>query len=105
MRLHLTYLAVPALILLAGCDQSMMMGGGQVPGDAGVVGSGTNTNVGAINADTAAASPQGIVAAQLATPNHASDCERLALTIQQSDSTEVERQHAIEEQQRIGCPV
>jgi hypothetical protein len=94
-RLYL--LAVPALILVAGCDETMMA-------DSGTIGSGTNTNVGANNIDTAATTPEGIAAAQIAQPGQAGECERLALVIEDSASTEVARQGAIEDRQRIGCP-
>ena len=104
MRLRLSLLAVPALIVLAGCDESMMMGGGQTAGDAGNLGSGTNTQVGADNIQTTATTPEGILNAQLATPSQATECERLALVIEDSASTEVARQAAIEDRQRIGCP-
>jgi hypothetical protein len=99
MQLRLSLLAVPALILLAGCDESMMLGG-----DAGNIGSGTNTQVGAANIQTTATTPGGVVAAQLAEPSQAGECERLALVIEDSASTEVARQAAIEDRQRIGCP-
>ncbi|EYD75801.1 hypothetical protein Rumeso_02583 [Rubellimicrobium mesophilum DSM 19309] len=104
MQLRLSYLAVPALLLVAGCDESMMMGGGQTAGDAGTIGSGTNTQVGADNIQTTATTPQGILRAQLAEPSQVGECERLALVIEDSASTEVARQAAIEDRQRIGCP-
>lgn len=93
---RLSLVAVPALMLLAGCED--MMGSG------GTIGTGTNTGVGALNVDTAATTPEGIQAAQLAQPSQADDCERLALVIQDSASTEVARQAAIEDRARIGCP-
>jgi hypothetical protein len=93
---RLSLIAVPALVLLAGCDD-MMAGGG-------TMGTGTNTGVGAIDADTTATTPGGIVAAQIAAPGNAGECERLALTIENSDSTEVARQAAIDDRARLGCP-
>jgi hypothetical protein len=93
---RLSLIAVPALVLLAGCDD-MMAGGG-------TMGTGTNTGVGAIDADTTATTPGGIVAAQIAAPGDAGECERLALTIENSDSTEVARQAAIDDRARLGCP-
>jgi len=104
MQLRLSYIAVSALILVAGCDGSMMMGTGQTAGDAGTIGSGTNTQVGADNIQTTATTPQGVLRAQLAAPSQAGECERLALVIEDSTSTEVARQGAIEDRQRIGCP-
>ena len=100
---RLSLLAVPALVLLAGCDESMMMGGATA-GDAGTIGAGANTQVGAANIQTTATTPQGILNAQLAEPGQAGECERLALIIEDSASTEVARQGAIEDRQRIGCP-
>lgn len=94
---RLSVVAVPALLLLAGCED--MMGGG------GTLGTGTNTGIGAIDADTAATTPAGIVAAQIAAPGDAGECERLGLIIEDSDSTEVARQAAIDDRARIGCPV
>lgn len=93
---RLSLVAVPALIFLAGCEDMM--------GSTGTLGSGTNTQVGAANIDTTATTPEGIQRAQLAEPSQAGECEDLALRIEDSESTEVERQAAIEERQRIGCP-
>jgi hypothetical protein len=93
---RLSIIAIPALILLAGCED-MMAGGG-------TIGSGTNTGVGAISADTTGTTPAGVVAAQVATPGDAGECERLALIIEDSASTEVARQAAIDDRARIGCP-
>ena len=104
MRLHLSLLAVPALLFVAGCDESMMMGGGQTAADSGTIGSGANTQVGAANIQTTATTPEGVLNAQLAAPSQAGECERLALVIEDSESTEVARQAAIEDRQRIGCP-
>jgi hypothetical protein len=96
MILRLSILAVPALMLLAGCED--MIGGG------GTLGTGTTTDVGAISVDTTATTPEGIQRAQLAEPSQAGECERLALIIEDSASTEVARQAAIEDRARIGCP-
>ena len=103
MQLRLSLLAIPALFLVAGCDESMMMGGA-APGDSGTIGAGANTQVGADNIQTAATTPAGITATQLAEPSQVGECERLALVIEDSASTEVARQAAIEDRQRIGCP-
>jgi hypothetical protein len=103
MQLRLSFLAVPALILVAGCDEMMMAGGGTA-GDAGTIGAGASTQIGAANVQTSATTPDGIVAAQLAQPSQAGECERLALVIEDAASTEVARQAAIEDRQRIGCP-
>lgn len=94
---RLSLLAVPALLFVAGCEDMMMA-------DSGTIGSGTNTGVGANSIDTAATTPEGIAAAQIAEPGQAGECERLALIIEDSASTEVARQGAIEDRQRIGCP-
>ncbi len=104
MRLNLSFLAIPALILVAGCDESMMAGGGQTAADSGTIGAGSNTQIGAANVQTTATTPSGVVRAQLAEPSQAGECERLALVIEDSSSTEVARQAAIEDRQRIGCP-
>ena len=86
-----TLVAIPALFLLAACEEG------------GVLGSGTNTGIGANDIDTVATTPDGQVQAALDAPGRAGQCEELALRIESSDSTEVARQAAIEERQRIGC--
>ena len=96
MILRLSFLAVPAMMLLAGCED--MMGSG------GTLGTGATTEIGAISADTTATTPEGVVAAQVAAPGDAGECQRLALTIEDSASTEVARQAAIEDRMRLGCP-
>lgn len=91
MTLKFAALGAFTLVLLAGCA------------DMGGTNSGA-TQVGALDTDVAAASPQGIVAAQLASPNNASECARLALVLQDSERTAVERQTAVDDRERLGCP-
>ena len=86
-----TLAAVPALFLLAACEEGA------------VLGSGTNTGIGANNIDTVATTPEGQVQTALDAPGQVGQCEDLALRIERADVTEVERQAAIEERQRIGC--
>lgn len=97
MILRLSLVAVPALLLLVGCED--MMGNSD-----GTLGTGTTSGIGAVSVDTTATTPEGIQRAQVAEPSQAGECERLALTIENSASTEVARQAAIEDRARIGCP-
>jgi hypothetical protein len=88
---RLSLAAVPALFLLAACEEG------------GVMGSGTNTGIGANDINTVATTPEGQLQTALNAPGQVSTCEDLAIRIERSDVTEVERQAAIEERQRIGC--
>lgn len=84
-------LAAAALLFVTACE------------DTGVLGSGTNTGLGANNVETTATTPEGVLADQIAAPGDAGDCQRLAERIERADETEVARQAAIEERQRLGC--
>ena len=100
MTFKFAAIGAATLVLLAGC-QDMTGGAG---GRAGQVGTGMNTQIGSIDADTAATTPEGIVATQLSNPANVSECEALARTAEDSDTTEVARQSAIEDRARLGCP-
>lgn len=91
MKSRLIALAFPALLLLGACEEG------------GIMGTGTNTGIGATDANTAATTPTGIVSSQVSSPNNAGTCQNLALRVENSETNEVERQAAIEERQRLGC--
>ncbi|MBP1805965.1 hypothetical protein [Rubellimicrobium aerolatum] len=88
---RLTVVAIPALLLLAACEEG------------GVLGTGTNTGIGATDAQTAGTTPEGILSSQISAPSNAGTCENLALRIENSETNEVERQASIEERERLGC--
>ncbi|TNC71377.1 hypothetical protein [Rubellimicrobium roseum] len=84
-------LAAAALLFVAACEEGA------------VLGSGTNTGIGATDVDSVATTPDGVVADAVSAPGDAGECQELALRIEDSEQTEVARQAAIEERQRLGC--
>ncbi|WP_210527741.1 hypothetical protein [Rubellimicrobium arenae] len=88
---RLTVLAIPALFLVSACEEG------------GVLGTGSNTQIGATDGQAYGTTPEGIVQSQLNAPQNAGSCENLALRIENSEVNEVERQAAIEERERLGC--
>ncbi len=87
------FLAVPALVLLAACEEGMMSSG------AGT----TLAPLGSNDINTTATTPDGIADSALNAPGNAGECEQLALIIESADSSEGARQEAVEERARLGC--
>lgn len=93
MTLRTFLLAAPAVLLLAGCDEMMAPTAG-----------GDIRDAGAIAPETTATTPAGTVAAQLAAPGDAAECQRLALVIEDGNANAVDRQAALDQREQLGCP-
>ena len=87
------FLAVPALVLLAACEEGMMSSGGGT----------TLAPLGANDINTTATTPEGIAQSAVNAPGDAGQCEQLALVIESADSSESARQEALDDRARIGC--
>ena len=81
------FLAVPALVLLAACEEGMMSSGGRA----------TLAPLGANDNDTTAATPEGIADFAFNAPGNAQECESLALVIESA------RPEAVEDRARLSC--
>ena len=87
------FLAVPALVLLAACEEGMMSSGGGT----------TLAPLGTNDINTTATTPEGIAQSAVNAPGDAGQCEQLALVIESADSSESARQEALDDRARIGC--